>query len=115
VNSAESPQGRLIEVPTLLTAEEAAAALRVRASWLERQAAKRKIPFTMLGGCYRFTADHLAQIVAIFEAIPNQPAEEKTRRTPRPRARQQTLPTSSNVTPLRARPRRQAKPHDAAA
>jgi hypothetical protein len=33
---------------------------------LERQAAARKIPFTMLGGAYRFTADHLAAIVAAY-------------------------------------------------
>jgi excisionase family DNA binding protein len=53
------------------TLEEAAAILRVKPSWLERQAAARKIPFTMLGGSYRFTADHLAAIVNQHE---NQPA-----------------------------------------
>src|SRR5690349_4719800 len=47
----------------LHTAEEAAAILRVKQSWLERQAADRKIPFTMLGGSYRFTSAHLEQIV----------------------------------------------------
>ena len=45
------------------TLDEAAAILRVRKSWLERQAAARKIPFTMLGGAYRFTDAHLAEIV----------------------------------------------------
>ena len=45
------------------TIDEAAVILRVKPSWLERQAAARKIPFTMLGGSYRFTADHLAAIV----------------------------------------------------
>lgn len=54
----------------LLTTEEAAAILRVRKSWLERQAACRKIPFTMLGGCYRFTEEHLVGIVRIFERTP---------------------------------------------
>ena len=58
-------------VPTLYTAEEAATVLRVRQSWLERQAAARKVPFTMLGGSYRFTTDHLAQIVRIFESTPD--------------------------------------------
>ena len=49
------------------TLDEAAAILRVKPSWLERQAAARKIPFTMLGGSYRFTADHLAAIVGLHE------------------------------------------------
>jgi len=55
----------------IYTAHEAAAMLRVKPSWLERQAAARTIPFTMLGGSYRFTAEHLAAIVAQHE---NQPA-----------------------------------------
>jgi excisionase family DNA binding protein len=55
---------------TLYTAEEAAAILRVKRSWLERQAAGRKIPFTMLGGGYRFTSTHLAEIVLMYEETP---------------------------------------------
>ena len=55
------------------TLDEAAAILRVKPSWLERQAAARKIPFTMLGGSYRFTADHLAAIVAQHENRPAPP------------------------------------------
>jgi len=47
----------------LYTATEAAKILKVKESWLERQAAARKIPFTMLGGAYRFTDGHLAAIV----------------------------------------------------
>jgi excisionase family DNA binding protein len=56
--------------PDLYTAEEAAAILRVKRSWLERQAAGRKIPFTMLGGGYRFTSAHLAEIVLMYEEAP---------------------------------------------
>ena len=41
--------------PALSAAAEAAYILRVKQSWLERQAAARKIPFTMLGGAYKFT------------------------------------------------------------
>jgi hypothetical protein len=52
--------------PAVHTLDEAAAILRVRKSWLERQAAARKIPFTMLGA-YRFTSGHLAAIVRIHE------------------------------------------------
>ena len=51
----------------LYTATEAAKILKVKKSWLERQAAARRIPFTMLGGAYRFTDRHLAAIVQIYE------------------------------------------------
>lgn len=57
-------------VPTVYTAEEAALILRVKKSWLERQAAARKIPFTMLGRSYRFTPTHLAVIVRMHEQAP---------------------------------------------
>jgi excisionase family DNA binding protein len=51
----------------LYTATEAAKILKVKKSWLERQAAAQKIPFTMLGGAYRFTDGHLAAIVQIYD------------------------------------------------
>lgn len=87
--------------PALFTAAEAAAILRVKASWLERQAAARKVPFTMLGHSYRFSPDHLAAIVEIYETgatdgavpIPSAPV----------RRRRQTEQRASG--PLRARPR----------
>jgi len=41
----------------ILYTDEAAAILRVTKSWLERQAAARRVPFTKLGGGYRFTAE----------------------------------------------------------
>ena len=50
----------------LYTATEAAKILKVKKSWLERQAAARKIPVTMLGGAYRFTDGDLAAIVQIY-------------------------------------------------
>ena len=55
---------------TLYTTEEAAQILRVKKSWLERQAAARKIPFTMLGRSCRFTSAHLAAIVRMHEEAP---------------------------------------------
>lgn len=75
---------------TLYTADEAAAILRVTRSWLERQAAARKVPFTMLGGGYRFTARHLAQIVDIFEETVASP--ETT-----PSANHTTAPLSNHL------------------
>lgn len=59
--------------PRLHTKEEAAAILRVKASWLERRAAAREIPFALMSGTYLFTDDHLAQIIALHEQRPSAP------------------------------------------
>jgi Helix-turn-helix domain len=54
----------------LYTADEAAVVLRVKPRWLKRQAAARKVPFTMLAGSYRFSARHLEEIMRIHEKAP---------------------------------------------
>jgi hypothetical protein len=89
--------------PKVHTKAEAAAILRVKESWLERRAAARGIPFTMLGGAYHFTDEHLAEIVRINERVPaaGEPKAERTRRTPQKR----TQPDGASVMPLRPRPR----------
>jgi excisionase family DNA binding protein len=87
----------------LYTSGEAAAILRVRQSWLERQAATRKIPFAMLGGSYRFTTEHLAQIVRIFEAEPSEQVARQKVAVPRQRQRVD-VPRASM--PLQPRPRK---------
>lgn len=89
-------------LPTVHTLDEAAAILRVRKSWLERQAAARKIPFTMLGGAYHFTVDHLTAIVRIYEAVPQ--GREEPRPTPQPVRRPSRPLPPSTVAPLRPRP-----------
>src|ERR1035441_7685454 len=77
--------------PVMHTAEEAARLLKVKRSWLERQAAARKIPFSMLGGSYRFSDRHLAEIIRLNEVVPAQvarnapgPAPPARRRAPPP-------------------------------
>jgi excisionase family DNA binding protein len=89
--------------PALYTAEEAASILRVKRSWLERQAARRKIPFTMLGGSYRFTSAHIAEIVLTHEELPvpgnDMPVRNRTRAIGPRHA------SASGVAPLRPRPR----------
>lgn len=115
MSNADSHHGHLIGLPNLLTTQEAATILRVNPSWLERQAASRKIPFSMLGGCYRFTTEHLRRIVEIFESVPQRRTEKVPAEVRAPRARQLAAQTPSTVTPLRARPRRQARPQNAAA
>lgn len=97
--------GAAIAVHTL---DEAATILRVKPSWLERQAAARRIPFTMLGGGYRFTAEHLAAIIRQYEqrptvALADEPAPTATRQATATR-----LPGDFKVKPLRPRPRRAA-------
>jgi excisionase family DNA binding protein len=91
--------------PTLYTAAEAAGILRVRQSWLERQAAARKIPFTMLGGTYRFTADHLAAIVQMHEEVPLPSGSARGSRSRSQRIRKPVQSAGSGAAPLRPRPR----------
>lgn len=85
------------------TVGEAAAILRVKQSWLERQAAARKIPFTMLGGSYHFTAVHLLEIVRLHETAPTMESRECDP-GPRPPGRRQPS-ESPLLMPLRPRPR----------
>ena len=85
---------------TVHTLDEAAAILRVKSGWLQRHAAARKIPFTMLGGGYHFTAEHIAEIVRINEKLPA--ATRELRATRRKTQEQQA---SETVTMLRPRPR----------
>lgn len=54
----------------LYTPDEAAAVLRCTASWLREQARRRRIPFTLVSGSYRFTREHLVQIIESNERAP---------------------------------------------
>ncbi|GAB3462440.1 helix-turn-helix domain-containing protein [Actinophytocola sediminis] len=92
------------DLPVLYTTDEAADILRVRKSWLERQAAARKVPFTLLGGSYRFSVAHLHEIVHIFEPDPSTVVIS----TPRIAMRRGTQPTGKKATPLQARHRTRA-------
>jgi hypothetical protein len=102
---------------------EAAVLLRVTESWLERRAAARAIPFTMVGGAYHFTDEHLAEIIRMHEyrppvgtavaPAPDQPAPRRSRRQGAP------MP-GGEVTILRPKPRpdgprRRKGPKDTAA
>jgi excisionase family DNA binding protein len=91
--------------PALYTVAEAAEILRVKQSWLERQAAARKIPFAMLGGAYKFSADHLAAIVQIFEMLPSPSGSARDGRSRSQRTRKPAQAAASGVAPLRPRPR----------
>jgi len=90
------------------TAEEAARLLKVKQSWLERQAAARKVPFSMLGGSYRFSDRHLAEIVRMNEVSPAPDTGDGARSTRPRRIRRRTPDTSeaaAGFERLRPRPR----------
>jgi len=99
-----APGQRTTATPALHTTEEAAAILRVRKSWLERKAAARKIPFTMLGGSYRFTSRHLSQIVQLFEIAPVTELQAPAARGGQ-RAAVRRRTAADSAPPLRPRPR----------
>src|SRR6266702_2206245 len=88
------------------TAEEAARLLKVKRSWLERQAAGRKIPFSMLGGSYRFSDRHIAEIVRMNEVVPAVERDNSSAaRGPHRTSRSSSGEAATAVAPLRPRPR----------
>ncbi|WP_369077236.1 helix-turn-helix domain-containing protein [Paractinoplanes aksuensis] len=100
-----SPLNVSPSTPEIYTAAEAAEILRVKRTWLERKAAARRIPFTMLGGSYRFTPEHLQEIVRKFEEFPTVVADSPGRTdtaSRRPR-RKPAEPSDPSVVPLRPR------------
>jgi excisionase family DNA binding protein len=56
--------------PRLLEPSEVAAVLGCSEWWVKEQARRRRIPFTKVGGAYRFTDEHLYEIIRIFEQRP---------------------------------------------
>ncbi len=88
----------------LYTKQEAAQLLKVKVSWLERRCARRQIPFVMLSGQYRFTPEHLAEIVRLNE----QPAGVSSISTERQKRRPSKTPRQppDGFVPLRPRQRR---------
>jgi excisionase family DNA binding protein len=89
--------------PTIHTLDEAAAILRVKRHWLERQAAARKIPFAMLGGSYRFTSEHLTAIVTLHETRPAPVSSLASERRPQ-KPRSMSSAHALQAKPLRPRP-----------
>ncbi|WP_282703395.1 helix-turn-helix domain-containing protein [Streptomyces sp. CC219B] len=61
-------------LPRLYRPEEIADALGCSAWWVKDRARRSLIPHTRVGRAYRFTAEHLAEIVRLYEERPAQPA-----------------------------------------
>ncbi|WP_174545658.1 helix-turn-helix domain-containing protein [Nocardiopsis dassonvillei] len=52
------------------TLTQVAGQLQIKESWLRARCEGREIPFTMLGGSYRFTEEHIEAIVRQYEQKP---------------------------------------------
>ncbi|GAA2507444.1 helix-turn-helix domain-containing protein [Streptomyces gobitricini] len=99
---------RDVVLPRLYRPAEIAAALGCSVWWVKDRARRRLIPFTYVGGAYRFTADHFAEIIRAHEEAPaRKPKRSKPVAPPEPKAfaSQRPEPTSPAVR-LQARPPR---------
>ncbi|WP_432072712.1 helix-turn-helix domain-containing protein [Streptomyces wuyuanensis] len=70
--SAQTPHAAAAP-PRLFLPEDVAAVLGCSAWWVKDRARRRLIPFTRVGRAYRFTGDHLAEIIRMHEARPAVP------------------------------------------
>ncbi|RKN74820.1 DNA-binding protein [Streptomyces klenkii] len=97
-------------MPRLFTAAEVATAIGCSEWWVKEQARQHRIPFTRLGGAYRFTADHFAEIIRLFEERPpTLRAAVSVQMAPaRPARCERTVPASVLLRPKR--PRRAVEP-----
>jgi hypothetical protein len=69
----ERPRGRRPtdgQTPQLLKPRDVAKALKCSEWWVKEQARKGRIPFSWIGGSYRFTHEHLQEIIRVFEHRP---------------------------------------------
>ncbi|GAA1357643.1 helix-turn-helix domain-containing protein [Streptomyces beijiangensis] len=58
--------------PRLYRPEEIAAVLGCSVWWVKDRARRRSIPFTRVGRAYRFSDDHLAEIIGMHEERPTE-------------------------------------------
>lgn len=82
----------------VLTLAQVADQLQIKPSWLRTKCEERQVPFTMLGGSYRFTPEHVEAIIAAFE---EKPRARRSPRTPAP----QNVARLEPKTPYRLRTR----------
>ncbi|MFE7662028.1 helix-turn-helix domain-containing protein [Streptomyces celluloflavus] len=107
--SAPTPHTEAV-LPRLYVPEEVAAVLGCSAWWVKDRARWRLIPFTRVGRAYRFTVEHLAEIIRMHEARPALPQKRAaTPPAPKSPAPQPPSPSAAAKTHLRARPPRRAR------
>lgn len=63
--------------PILYRPAEVAEMLGCSEWWVKEQARNRRIPFSWIGGSYRFTDEHVAEIFRLFEERPNLGSAER--------------------------------------
>lgn len=100
-------------MPVYLLPAEVAKMLRCSEWWIKEQARRRRIPFSWIGGGYRFTEDHVREIVRLFEKRPQPGVSEPgsaaaTRRQP-PRLAESASTLTARV-PRRTRAALQQSP-----
>ncbi|WP_423833667.1 DNA-binding protein [Streptomyces manipurensis] len=94
------------DLPRLYRPEEIAAALGCSVWWVKDRASRTLIPCSRVGRSYRFTAEHLAEIVRLHEVRPAQRAEPIGSAAAPAAPRTRPVPT---VARLRARPPRRTR------
>ncbi|WP_399225341.1 DNA-binding protein [Streptomyces sp. TRM49041] len=95
-------------LPRLYLPEEVAAVLGCSAWWVKDRARRRLIPFARVGRAYRFSDDHLAEIVRMHEERPARNPQRPSGiavPTRKPATRQRTE-TAQPTVRLKARPPR---------
>ncbi|WP_405673072.1 helix-turn-helix domain-containing protein [Streptomyces canus] len=97
----------ITDLPQLYSAADVAQALRCSEWWVKEQARRGRIPFTKPGGSYRFTVEHVAEIMRIFERRPTESSSTAVPASQAPRRRVAT--TAVPVTSLKARTPRRAR------
>ncbi|GAB7182179.1 DNA-binding protein [Kitasatospora sp. Ki12] len=93
-------------LPPVYLPSDIAKALHRSEWWVKEQARRGRIPFSKPGGSYRFTAEHYAEILRIYESRPVD--VDVTAPTAKP-PRRRTAPTPEPVTHLKARTPRRAR------
>lgn len=94
-------------LPPVYLPSDIAKALHCSEWWVKEQARKGRIPFSKLAGSYRFTAEHFAEIMRIFESRPTEGHDVPAPAKQAPRRR--TITTLASVPSLKARTPRRAQ------
>ncbi|GIG58872.1 hypothetical protein Lfu02_32440 [Longispora fulva] len=64
----DSPRGPAVTgLPALYRPAQVAVILDCSEWWVKEQARKKRIPFAWIGGSYRFTEQHITEIIRLFE------------------------------------------------
>jgi hypothetical protein len=99
--------GEASAVPVYYRPADVARILRCSTWWVREQARARRIPYCWIGGSYLFTAEHIAEILRLFEVQPTGLPES----VPSPRRAPQRTEdgSSSTLVMLTARPPRRSR------